>query len=240
MRNLLIHVARDSMGMSDDVDAPHRQSSVLNNAQSIRQIVDHVFQVYPLPNVSSINYVWVLDAAVFLAMFSPGWPEPRLLIGQDEAAADLDKELSEINLFFRYIPSYMPEKMYEIFSSFGDSAAPASDNTAKDYFTIQVEDVYDSELSPEQYERAALLTENELKIINDIILGNCTHQFRKVAMVVSHTLDQVPSQLNDLPDIFFSHKVRVLVAEGKLEGVGNLHRMRFSEVRLPIGSEGDD
>lgn len=234
MQRLLIHVTRASVGISDDVDAPHRQSYILNNAQSIKQIVDHVFQNYPLPSVSPTNYVWVLDAAVSLAMFSPSWPEHRLLLRQDKATADLDKMLSEINLRFRYIPRCTPEKMYEIFSSFHDPSS--DDNKAKDYFTIRIEDEIDPELSPEEYVRAALLTQNDLKVIDDIILENCTHRFRKVAMVVACTLNQVPSQFADLADIFFSHRVRVLVAEGKLDGVGNLHRMRFSEVRLPSDS----
>ena len=82
MQRLLIHVTRASVGISDDVDAPHRQSYILNNAQSIKQIVDQVFQNYPLPSVSPTNYVWVLDAAVSLAMFSPSWPEHRLLLRQ--------------------------------------------------------------------------------------------------------------------------------------------------------------
>lgn len=237
MQRLLIHVTRASVGISDDVDAPHRQSYILNNAQSIKQIVDQVFQNYPLPSVSPTNYVWVLDAAVSLAMFSPSWPEHRLLLRQDKATADLDKMLSEINLRFRCIPRCTPEKMYEIFSSFHDPSS--DDNKAKDYFTIRIEDEIDPELSPEEYVRAALLTQNDLKVIDDIILENCTHRFRKVAMVVAYTLNQVPSQFADLADIFFSYRVRVLVAEGKLDGLGNLHRMRFSEVRLPTGHDND-
>lgn len=44
----------------------------------------------------------------------------------------------------------------------------------------------------------------------------------------------------DIPDVFYSHRVRDLVSNGHLEAQGNLHRMRFSEVRLASQRPADD
>lgn len=137
MQNLLIHV--DYYTVEPD-DAVPTRSYVLNDAQSIKQIIDFIAKSYPLPNIGSSDVVWVLEAAVFLAMFSPSWPESRLLIGQDEADADLDKNLSEINLFFRHIPDCLPEERYETFRRVNQIQLAADNGEPKDYFTIPVDD----------------------------------------------------------------------------------------------------
>ena len=39
--------------------------------------------------------------------------------------------------------------------------------------------------------------------------------------------------IQSVPDLFYAERLRKLVQDGKLESQGNLHYMRFSEVRLP-------
>lgn len=238
MQSLLIHIDYYTVETNDDIDAIPTQSYVLNNAQSIKQIIDFVAKSYPLPSEGSPDVVWVLEAAVFLAMFSLGWPEPRLLIGQEEASASLDKHLSEINLFFRHIPDCTPEERYETFRRVNQIQLSADNDGARDYFTIPVDDGDDPALSEEQQQKVALLSPDALKAIDTELLKFCILDWRKVAFVVGSAMSKI-NHLYRLPDIFYAQRVRVLVAGGKLEGAGNLFRMRASEVRLPTGHDND-
>ncbi len=47
-------------------------------------------------------------------------------------------------------------------------------------------------------------------------------------------MDAYPDQYYDVPDVFYSQRLRDLVSAGHLEAQGNLYRMRFSEVRLAL------
>lgn len=235
MQNLLIHVDYYTVETNDDTNAVPTQSYVLNNAQSIKQIIDFVDKSYPLPSAGSPDVVWVLEAAVFLAMFSPSWPEPRLLIGLDEAIASLDKHLSEINLFFRHIPGCLPEERYEVFRQVNQIRLSGDNDGTKDYFTIPVDDEDDPVLSEEQQQKAALLSPDDLKTIDIELLKFCIPGWRKIAFIVGSAMGKI-NHLYQLPDIFYAQRVRMLVAEGKLEGAGNLFRMGASEVRLPSDS----
>lgn len=238
MQNLLIHVDYYTVETNDDTDSPPTQSYVLNSPQSIQHIIDFIYEKYNFPNISSPDVVWVLEAGVFLAMFSPGWPEPRLLIGLDEAIASLDKHLSEINLFFRHIPGCLPEERYEVFRQVNQIRLSADNDGTKDYFTIPVDDEDDPVLSEEQQQKAALLSPDDLQMIDTELLKFCIPRWRKIAFVVGSAMGKI-NHFYRLPDIFYAQRVRILVAEGKLEGAGNLFRMGASEVRLPSDSKND-
>ncbi len=89
----------------------------------------------------------------------------------------------------------------------------------------------DGELTSEQRARVALLTEDEVKQLDAALLSNTSESWRKVAFVVGKTMlkHQRGRELR-VPDVYYSERVRVLVERGLLESVGNLRRMRFSEV----------
>ncbi|EOY8345654.1 protein YjeN [Escherichia albertii] len=61
---------------------------------------------------------------------------------------------------------------------------------------------------------------------------------RKVAMVVGNTInilkDRDGSRWGNLPDIYCTYLIRCLVFRGELIGYGDLFRMRYSEIKLPI------
>jgi len=44
---------------------------------------------------------------------------------------------------------------------------------------------------------------------------------------------ELKGEFPNLPDVFYGERVKHLVASGRLEAVGNLDRMRHSEVRIP-------
>ncbi len=47
--------------------------------------------------------------------------------------------------------------------------------------------------------------------------------------------DQFMDAFEGVPDIYYSERIRKLVEKGVLEAAGNLHYMRYSEVRLRQG-----
>ena len=88
--------------------------------------------------------------------------------------------------------------------------------------------------TPEQHAKVALLTEAEIRAIDEALLSNACHRWRKVARVVGTTMSELTNRVEGIPDLFYSKRVRKLVEDGRVESQGNLAYMRFSEVRLPI------
>lgn len=93
-------------------------------------------------------------------------------------------------------------------------------------------DLDDRAMDPYQQARAEKLTEAQLQTIDDCILSHITHQFRKTAKVVALTMGDIRENFPGLPDAFYSGRIKRLAEAGLIEAVGNLNRMRFSEVRL--------
>ena len=93
----------------------------------------------------------------------------------------------------------------------------------------------EAELTPEQLAKVARLSEAEIRAIDETLLSNARQEWCKVAMIVARTIMRY-SDADSLPDVFYSQRVRKLVADGRLESQGNLAYMRFSEVRLPTTS----
>jgi hypothetical protein len=94
----------------------------------------------------------------------------------------------------------------------------------------------EAQMTPEQLAKVAQLSQSEIRAIDETLLSNARHEWRKVAMVVGLTMTRCNDAVS-LPDIFYSQRVRKLVEDGRLESQGNLVYMRFSEVRLPTTSQ---
>lgn len=94
-------------------------------------------------------------------------------------------------------------------------------------------EIPDPPLAEEQATLTSKLSEIEIKRIDNALLSNACQYWRKVARVVGTTMTELPDRIVGIPDVFYSQRVRHLVAEGKLESQGNLDYMRYSEVRLP-------
>jgi hypothetical protein len=89
----------------------------------------------------------------------------------------------------------------------------------------------DGDLDPEEEARASLLTDVEIQRIDACLLSHTSHQWRKVARVILHTMMELSPQ--EMPDRFYARRIKHLAATGMIESVGNLNRMRYSEIRLP-------
>jgi hypothetical protein len=90
----------------------------------------------------------------------------------------------------------------------------------------------DPPLDADDLRAVAALTQDDLLAIDRALLASSSSDWRKVALVVASAMDAYPDQYLDIPDVFYSLRIRELVFDGWLEARGNLHRMRFSEVRL--------
>ena len=78
------------------------------------------------------------------------------------------------------------------------------------------------------------LTADDLAAIDAVLLSHINSRWRKVAMIVAKTLsDSARPRTRDVPYLFYAERIRHLAAIGVIESVGNLRRMRFSEVRKP-------
>jgi Protein of unknown function len=79
---------------------------------------------------------------------------------------------------------------------------------------------------------------NEAKAVDALVIGVCTTQWRKVAMVVGTLMDAYDAQFPHLPFAYMQVRILELVERGVLESQGNVMRIRHSEVRL-LGGESD-
>jgi hypothetical protein len=82
---------------------------------------------------------------------------------------------------------------------------------------------------------AAKLTEADRRVIDDCILSHLTHRYQKTAKIVALTMMELGDRF---PDLSYLARIKYLAASGVIESVGNLNRMRFSEVRLPDNAGG--
>ena len=87
-------------------------------------------------------------------------------------------------------------------------------------------------MDPEDEARARQLTPAELRRIDEVLLSHASEQWHKVARIIGQTMLEVGGQFS-VPDMFYSRRIKHLVKSGALEAVGNLNRIRHSEVRIP-------
>ena len=90
----------------------------------------------------------------------------------------------------------------------------------------------DPKLTSEQAAQVARLSRAQIQQIDQAILSQNDHQWRKVARIVASVMTQLNNRPAGIPDIFYAQCVRRLVAEGMLESRGNISAMQHSEVRL--------
>ncbi len=99
----------------------------------------------------------------------------------------------------------------------------------------------DGGLTEEQRAAIGRLTACEIETIDRALLTNVPKRWRKVAMVVAKTMSSLADErFSGIPDVYYAERIRSLASKHMIESVGNLRRMRFSEVRLPDEDTRDD
>lgn len=88
-------------------------------------------------------------------------------------------------------------------------------------------------LTPQQRVRLQQLSASDISLIDGVLLQSAAPSWRNVARVVASAMHRLPGPVAALPESFYAHRIRQLVAQGRLESLGDLARMRYSEVRLP-------
>ena len=93
--------------------------------------------------------------------------------------------------------------------------------------------------TPEDEARMRSLPGETLERIDQCLLSNTSHTWRKVARVIALTMTALEQELPDLPDGIYTLRVKHLAASGSIEAAGNLDRIRYSEIRLPDQKRAD-
>lgn len=88
------------------------------------------------------------------------------------------------------------------------------------------------EPTDEEVEQMRAATPAEAQAVDKLILGNCTAQWRKVAMIVAKCMNAFDEQFPHLPYIYMQLRVIDLEERGILETAGDVMSMRTSEIRL--------
>lgn len=100
------------------------------------------------------------------------------------------------------------------------------------------EDEPDTLLDPEEQELVDRLTLDQIQRIDAQLLADCVAgRWRKSARIVGTAWLALSKELPDVPVGYYAQRVIALVEAGSLEAQGNLHYMRFSEVRLHSRAE---
>ena len=95
----------------------------------------------------------------------------------------------------------------------------------------------DPEMTAGQFALINGLSEDEIQAIDSALLSNTRNTWRKVARVVGTTMLGLLNRVEGIPDIYYAQRVQCLVAQGLLEGQGDMSSMKFSEVRIPAGNQ---
>jgi hypothetical protein len=88
------------------------------------------------------------------------------------------------------------------------------------------------EPTEEEIQQMQAATEAEASEVDTLVLGQCTSQWRKVAMVVAKLLDVFDEKYQHLPYCYMQARIQKLEDQGLVEVAGNPWAMRHSEVRL--------
>jgi len=91
----------------------------------------------------------------------------------------------------------------------------------------------DTALDAEDLAAVSLLSTSDIEAIDKALLAECAQTWRKVARVVGFAMTALRGRFQGVPDSYYALRVISLAESGVIESQGNLHYMRFSEVRLP-------
>jgi hypothetical protein len=78
---------------------------------------------------------------------------------------------------------------------------------------------------------------SEALTVDELILGVCSNNWRKVAMVIGTIMSSFDAQFPHLPFAYIQVRIIDLVKRGVIESQGNVMRMRHSEIRFVSGAK---
>lgn len=90
----------------------------------------------------------------------------------------------------------------------------------------------DQPLTIEQREFANKLSDSELSEVDTFILYHASSKWKKIAWLVGRSLIEFYERYPELPDVFYSERVRLLIKNKNFEFQGHLNNMRYCEVKI--------
>jgi hypothetical protein len=94
----------------------------------------------------------------------------------------------------------------------------------------------DGPLTPQQEALVQALSAADIAKIDAMLLSYTLPRWRKVSMIVSSAMfafvDHYADPFRGIPDAYLAQRVMALVQRGELQALGDLSRMRYSEVRV--------
>jgi hypothetical protein len=86
--------------------------------------------------------------------------------------------------------------------------------------------------STREAKQAPSLTAADLQRIDECLLSHTSQEWQKVARVIGSTMAVLRPQFPNVPDVFYAQRIKHLAEAGAIEAVGDLNRIRYSEVRI--------
>lgn len=78
----------------------------------------------------------------------------------------------------------------------------------------------DAAITVEQQSLINQLTDAELAEIDEYLISESSSSWRKVARLVGRAMMDLPCRVKGIPDVFYSARIKMLVASGLLESQG--------------------
>lgn len=90
----------------------------------------------------------------------------------------------------------------------------------------------DAQLTTEQQAQVDRLTTVQLAKIDEALLSVVNATWQKQALIIGQVMIATHCKQLELPDVFYSTRLKFLVEQKKLTAMGNLNHMRYSELKL--------
>jgi hypothetical protein len=97
---------------------------------------------------------------------------------------------------------------------------------------LDAQDAAPYEPTEEEISRMLAASKEEYEAVDAMILRECSSQFQKVAKIVGDLLKEFDRLYGHLPFALLQARMEHLEELGRVEIVGDVWRMRYSEIRL--------
>ena len=108
---------------------------------------------------------------------------------------------------------------------------PINDDDALDN-----DDPQDDEPTKEELDQIRRATSADATAVDALILGNCSSQWSKVAMIIGSLLDAFEEKFPHLPYVYMPIRMLELEERGLIEIHGDVLAIRSAEVRLCVAT----
>lgn len=147
----------------------------------------------------------------------------------DKAKAIKAKTVTILNLLKDI--QELAEHNKEIHAIMNNTSALLQINLLEEHVFTQYPELDDLDVLTDEEVQQLHLTTEEVRKVEDQVYAKTGAQRKKVARIIGECLlERDNLKLPKVNNLYYAHVIRQLVSQGKLEGFGNLNRIRYSEV----------